>query len=136
LLGSQAVANDYAKRDVDVIAMSQFDMTAWVKAGTREEVGIITDFVDEDLTNFNKLLVEGYLSIPYVDTKCGYACSDHASWSKAGYQSSFTIESSFANSNQKIHSANDRIDISPEFSFEHMLEFSKLAVGYVVELGQ
>lgn len=24
----------------------QFDMTAWVKAGTREEVGIITDFTD------------------------------------------------------------------------------------------
>jgi hypothetical protein len=26
----------------------QFDMTAWVKRGTREEVGIITDFVDPE----------------------------------------------------------------------------------------
>jgi hypothetical protein len=25
----------------------QFDMTAWVKSGTREEVGIITDYTDE-----------------------------------------------------------------------------------------
>jgi hypothetical protein len=24
----------------------QFDMTAWVKRGTREEVGVITDFTD------------------------------------------------------------------------------------------
>ncbi|KAF8916845.1 hypothetical protein CPB85DRAFT_1288218 [Mucidula mucida] len=135
LLGSQAVARDYASRSVDVVAMSQFDMTAWVKKGTREEVGIITDFVDEDLTAFNKKLVDLYLDIPYVETKCGYACSDHASWGKAGYPSAFTIESTFENSNKNIHSSNDRIDISDEFSFDHMLEFSKLAVAFAVELG-
>ena len=67
MLGSQAVAKDYEARGVNVIAMSQvsrsyvfgyqsnlsifklqFDMTAWVKEGTREEVGIITDFVDPE----------------------------------------------------------------------------------------
>ncbi|KAK7049682.1 hypothetical protein VNI00_005713 [Paramarasmius palmivorus] len=135
LLGSQAVAADYASRSVNVVAMSQFDMTAWVKRGTREEVGIITDYTDEGLTEFNKKLVELYLDIPYVETECGYACSDHASWRKAGYPSVFTIESSFQNSNKFIHSTNDRIDISDEFSFSHMLEFSKLAVGFAVELG-
>ncbi|SJL01661.1 related to bacterial leucyl aminopeptidase precursor [Armillaria ostoyae] len=135
LLGSQAVARDYASRSVNVIAMSQFDMTAWVKRGTREEVGIITDYVDAELTQFNKALVETYLDIPYVETACGYACSDHASWGKAGYPSAFTIESTFENSNKNIHSTNDRIDISDEFSFTHMLEFSKLAVAFAVELG-
>ncbi|KAH0587351.1 hypothetical protein H2248_006151 [Termitomyces sp. 'cryptogamus'] len=135
LLGSQAVAQDYEKRSVNVLAMSQFDMTAWVKRGAPEEVGIITDFVDPHVTQFNKELVDKYLDIPYVETKCGYACSDHASWSKAGYRSSFTIESAFENSNKNIHSINDRIDISDEFSFSHMLEFSKLAVAFVVELG-
>jgi len=135
LLGSQAVAEDYETRSVNVLAMSQFDMTAWVKRGTKEEVGIITDFTDASLTEFNMQLVEMYLDIPYVETKCGYACSDHASWGKAGYPSSFTIESKFENSNKNIHSANDRIDISPEFSFSHMLEFSKLAVAFAVELG-
>jgi len=66
LLGSQAVAKDYEAKGVKVIAMSQvsrsyvlglsiyiifklqFDMTAWVQKGTREEVGIITDFVDPE----------------------------------------------------------------------------------------
>jgi bacterial leucyl aminopeptidase len=43
------------------------------------------------LTEFNKKLVDTYLDIPWVGTKCGYACSDHASFSKAGYPSSFTI---------------------------------------------
>ncbi|KAJ7228836.1 peptidase [Mycena pura] len=134
LLGSQAVAQDYEGR-VNVIAMSQFDMTAWVKRGTREEVGLITDYVDQPLTQFNKQLVDLYLDIPWVETRCGYACSDHASWGKAGYSSSFTIESTFENSNKNIHSSNDRIDVSDEFSFSHMLEFSKLAVAFAVELG-
>jgi bacterial leucyl aminopeptidase len=72
-------------------------MTAWVKNGTREEVGIIVDYTDEafvpyrhtlgaifdaipftfcSLTKFNIQLVEAYLDIPFVETKCGYACSD------------------------------------------------------------
>ncbi|KAI0295823.1 peptidase [Multifurca ochricompacta] len=135
LLGSQAVAKDYAAKEANVVAMSQFDMTAWVKSGHKEEVGIIVDYVDPEVTALNKHLVDAYLDIPYVETKCGYACSDHASWSKAGYRSSFTIESAFENSNKNIHSANDRIDISPEFSFTHMLEFSKLAVAFVIEVG-
>ncbi|KDQ14786.1 hypothetical protein BOTBODRAFT_32551 [Botryobasidium botryosum FD-172 SS1] len=135
LLGSQAVAKDYASRHAPVRAQIQFDMTAWVKKGTREEVGIITDYVSLDLTEFVKSLVDEYLAIPYAETKCGYACSDHASWGKAGYPSAFSIESKFENSNQNIHSARDRIDISPEFSFDHMLEFSKLAVSFAVELG-
>ncbi|KZV68153.1 peptidase [Peniophora sp. CONT] len=135
LLGSQAVARDYEARKVPVIAMSHYDMTAWVKSGTREEVGIITDNTDESLTEFNKRLVDAYLDIPYVETKCGYACSDHASWTKAGYASSCTSEGKFENTNSNIHSANDRIDVSPEFSFSHMLEFSKLTVAYIIELG-
>lgn len=28
-----------------------------------------------------------------------------------------------------------RIDVSSEFSFEHMLEFSKLAIAFAIELG-
>jgi len=135
LLGSQAIAKKYEAEGAHVLAMSQFDMTAWVTRGTREEVGVIVDYVDPALTKFNKDLVTTYLDIPYVETKCGYACSDHASWSKAGFPSIFTIESSFENSNHHIHSANDRLDISDEFSFNHMLEFSKLAVAFAVELG-
>ncbi|KAG9124044.1 Leucine aminopeptidase 1 [Ceratobasidium sp. 392] len=135
LLGSQAVAKSYAEAGAKVAAQIQFDMTAWVKRGTKPEVGIITDFVDTELTRFVSKLVDTYLEIPPVETKCTYACSDHASWTKYGYPSAFSIESSFENSNKLIHSTNDRIDISDEFSFEHALEFSKLAVAFAIELG-
>ncbi|KAH7344884.1 hypothetical protein B0J17DRAFT_637360 [Rhizoctonia solani] len=135
LLGSQAVAKHYHDHGANIKAQIQFDMTAWVQRGSREEVGIITDFVDPDLTAYVTKLVETYLSIPPAHTKCGYACSDHASWTKYGYPSAFSIESSFETTNHNIHSANDRIDYSDEFSFEHALEFSKLAVAFAIELG-
>ncbi|OSD01389.1 peptidase [Trametes coccinea BRFM310] len=136
LLGSQAVAQAYEDCDVNVVATIQFDMTAWVKNGTREEVGIITDFVDPVLTEYNKKLVELYLDIPWVATKCGFACSDHASWTKAGYPASSLIESQWENNNREhAHTTHDRYDVSEEFSFSHMLEFSKLAVAFAVELG-
>jgi len=112
------------------------DMTAWVQKVTNEEVGVVTDYVDPALSTFVSKLVDQYLDIPPVNTKCGYACSDHASWRQAGYPSAFSIESAFEKTNKHIHSMNDRIDISTEFSFDHMLEFSKLAVAFAMELGE
>lgn len=70
-------------------------------------MGIIQDFVDPDLTDFIYKTVEKYreflliwarrwsstygcaVDISPVKTQCGYACSDHASFRKAGYQSAF-----------------------------------------------
>lgn len=93
LLGSQAIFQTYEKTGRDVKAMLQQDMTGYVQktldAGEPESVGVITDFVDPGLTEFIKKVVTTYCDIPYVLTKCGYACSDHASASKAGYPSAF-----------------------------------------------
>ncbi|WVR00253.1 hypothetical protein IAU59_007396 [Kwoniella sp. CBS 9459] len=133
LLGSQAIAKAYEDQGVKVLAMIQMDMTAWVKVGTEESVGVIQDYVDPTLTEFVGGLIDRYLAIPQVKTKCGYACSDHASFAKAGYQSAFAIESTFENSNHNIHTSGDTTE-HPEFSFTHMREFSKLAVAFAIEL--
>lgn len=72
-----------------------------------------------------------YCDIPYVETKCGYACSDHASASKAGYPSAFVIESEFTNSDKKIHTSDDTIKY---LSFDHMLQHARLTLSLVYEL--
>jgi leucyl aminopeptidase len=64
-------------------------------------------------------------------TKCGYACSDHASASRYGYPSAFVIESDFDNSDQKIHTTEDKIQY---LSFDHMLEHAKMTLGLAYEL--
>lgn len=66
-----------------------------------------------------------------METKCGYACSDHASASKAGYPSAFVIESEFSLSDKKIHTTDDLIKY---LSFDHMLQHARLTLGLVYEL--
>lgn len=75
LLGSKAIAQEYAARGIKVHAMLQIDMTAFVKTGTKPTVGLVRDFVDPDFVDFIAKVVEEYADIGYTDTKCGYACT-------------------------------------------------------------
>lgn len=76
LLGSQAVAQEYASRGTKVRAMTQLDMTAFVKPGTEPRIGVIQDYVDPAFTKFLTTVAGEYAEIPTVETQCGYACSD------------------------------------------------------------
>ncbi|KAK0715241.1 hypothetical protein B0H67DRAFT_237091 [Lasiosphaeris hirsuta] len=131
LLGSQAIFTTYEKAQRDIKAMLQQDMTGYVtrtlQAGKVESVGVIVDFVDAHLTDF----IKKYCDIPFVETKCGYACSDHASASKAGYPSAFVIESAFEYSDNHIHSTDDLIKY---LSFDHMLQHARLTLAFGYEL--
>ncbi|EAU90001.1 aminopeptidase [Coprinopsis cinerea okayama7 len=134
LLGSQAIAKAYKAQNIAVKGMLQLDMTAYVKPGTEEVVGFISDFVDSGLTNFTGSLVDAYLDIPWIlSAPCGYGCSDHASWTREGYPSTFPFEGDFHARNPVIHTVNDTVDV-PGFSWTHSLEFTKLAVAFAVEL--
>ena len=135
LLGSQAIFSSYHDSGRDIKAMLQQDMTGYVhqtiEAGEPESVGVITDYVDPGLTEFIKKAVTEYCDIPFVLTKCGYACSDHASASKYGYPSAFVIESDFKYSDKKIHTTEDKIEY---LSFSHMLQHAKMTLGFAYEL--
>lgn len=66
-----------------------------------------------------------------METKCGYACSDHASASKAGYASAFVIESEFKYSDNHIHTVDDAISY---LDFNHMLQHAKMTLAFGYEL--
>ena len=125
----------YEQAGRDVRAMLQQDMTGYVRgttaAGKPERVGVVTDFVDLGLTRFIETVVDAYCDIPYVETKCGYACSDHASARKFGYPSAFVVESEFADSDHNIHTAEDKIEL---LSFDHMRQHARLTLGFAYEL--
>lgn len=74
-----------------------------------------------------------YGDMDWVETKCGYACSDHASANKAGYPSAFVIESEFKDSNPHIHSTDDT---TKELNFDHMLRHAKMTLGFAYELAE
>lgn len=135
LLGSQAVFSQYAQENRNVMAMLQQDMTGYVQrtiqAGRPESVSVVTDYVSPGLTEFIKKIITEYCDIPYALTKCGYACSDHASATKAGYPSAFVIESVMSDDNPFIHTKADTID---HLDFDHMLQHAKLTLAAVWEL--
>jgi leucyl aminopeptidase len=130
LLGSQDIAARYQQDGKKVYAMMQLDMTMYNNAG-RNQIGIVTDFVSPDLTAFVRILIDTYCNLGWVDTRCGYACSDHASWFRAGYASCFPFEGPFGSSNPYIHTPDDVIT---HLSIDHGMEFAYLAMGFLVEL--
>ncbi|KAJ9156422.1 hypothetical protein NKR23_g815 [Pleurostoma richardsiae] len=137
LLGSQAIFQQYAKGVRGIKAMFQQDMTGYTagttEAGKAASMGVITDYVDVGLTGFIKkiITVGKYCSILYVSTKCGYACSDHASASNAGYPSAFVIESASEYTSPYIHGMSDMMDT---VDLDHVIEHAKMTVGFSYEL--
>ncbi|KAK0501397.1 aminopeptidase [Armillaria luteobubalina] len=134
LLGSQDIADSYADDNIDVLAFMELDMSGYFKPGTKEVMALQADYIDDDLNDFLGEIIDTYASIPWtMDIACGYACSDHASWYKAGYPSTFPYEAVTGNDNPQIHSSSDTISVTG-FSWTHSLEFAKVAVAFVYEL--
>ena len=135
LWGSQAVASAYKKAGRKIIAMLQNDMTGYVddrsRAAGKPHFGLLRDFTDNSLSEFVKSLIGKYANMEVYDTRCGYGCSDHASWTKAGYRAASPAEGLFSEINHSIHTARDTMEL---LDFDHMLEFSKLSVSFAVEL--
>ncbi|KAI3407026.2 LAP1 [Candida oxycetoniae] len=135
LLGSIDVFSRYSNASEVVVGMLQQDMTGYVQgtidAGVEPHFGLISDYTSVELNNFLKLIIKAYNSIPYHESKCGYACSDHASALENGYPSSFLIESEMKYSNKYIHSVMDTID---RLDWDHIKEHVKLTVAYAYEL--
>ncbi|WP_220476978.1 M28 family peptidase [Massilia cavernae] len=133
LRGSQEIAREYKKNGVNVVGMLQLDMTNF--KGSEKDIYIFTDYTDERQNGFLSNLVAAYLpSVTVGYDKCGYACSDHASWSAQGYAASMPFEAEIKKDNPHIHTANDTYANS-RGQASHALKFARLAAAYAVELG-
>ncbi|MFN8369178.1 MAG: hypothetical protein U0T83_00980 [Bacteriovoracaceae bacterium] len=66
---------------------------------------------------------------------CGYACSDHASWTANGYPASMPFEATMNTMNNKIHTANDVIALSGGTA-ENAAKFSKLGTSFLIEMAK
>ncbi|KAE9571474.1 Leucine aminopeptidase A [Colletotrichum fructicola] len=131
LLGSQDIFTQYNASRRQVVAMLNQDMVGYVGRDGVERFGVVTDWVDLDQVAFMKRVIDAYTDIPYEETVCGYACSDHASANRNGYPSSFIFEAPFGNHNPYIHTPNDTIE---HVSFDHALQHAKMTTGFVFEL--
>lgn len=133
LRGSQAIAKDYAAAGRKVVGVVQFDMTNF--KGSGDQVFLLSDYVDPALTAFLGRLLDAYVGARWSTTKCGYACSDHASWTRSGFPASAAFESSSQDMNKKIHTDGDTL-AHMGGTAAHSVPFAKLAAAFAAELGK
>jgi leucyl aminopeptidase len=132
LLGSAEIAKTYKAQKADVIAVLQLDMTLYPGAG-ESIIGSMNDFTSAWLRDYLKAMNDTYLHAQIVDDKCGYGCSDHASWNRQGYPALMPFETTFRGMNHNIHTAKDVI--TPDSNFRHSMLYTKIALVMAMDLG-
>jgi leucyl aminopeptidase len=132
LLGSREIALSYRKAQKKVIGVMQLDMTLF-KGTPDKDILLISDYTSKAQNAFLGKLIDEYVKVPWGFSKCGYGCSDHASWSSMGYAASFPFETTMDDHNSHIHTKDDTLD-SVGGTAEHAVGFTKLGAAFVVEM--
>ncbi|MES2076120.1 MAG: M20/M25/M40 family metallo-hydrolase [Pseudomonadota bacterium] len=133
LRGSQDIALNHKNNNVKVVGVMQLDMTNY--KGSPYDIYMYTDYTDSAQNDFVVKLIGAYLPTLKIGyDQCGYACSDHASWTAQGYWSSMPFETTLGQDNPYIHSANDTYANSGNQA-DNALKFARMALAYAVELG-
>ena len=138
LRGSNAIAQSFRGAGANVVGVLQLDMTNY-KAGAVDDMQLIADYSNADLKSFLVALFDTYLA-PTGLTRgthtCGYGCSDHASWTAAGYPAAMMFEAGDPGGYfPYIHTTGDTLANMGE-SAEHSVKFAKLGLAFLGELGK
>lgn len=133
LLGSKEISKSFKAKNVNVIGVMQLDMTNF--QGTKElDIVMMRDYTNDQQNNFVGTIIDRYVpGVKWGFDKCGYGCSDHASWNAQGYPASMPFEARMNDMNHNIHTARDTVSISGGTA-SHAAKFAKMAIGYIVEL--
>ena len=133
LLGSKEIAKSFKQKGTNVIGVLQLDMTNFQGTKTLDIV-MMRDYTNDDQNNFIGSIIDRYVpGIKWGFDKCGYGCSDHASWHAQGFPASMPFEARKNDMNGNIHTARDTLAASGG-NANHAAKFAKMAVAYVVEL--
>lgn len=132
LLGSKEIATSYKQKSQKVVGVMQLDMT--LRKGTVDkDIVMMADFTNNAQNEFIGRLIDEYVKVPWGYSRCGYGCSDHASWTANGFPASIPFESTMEDINRSIHTAKDTLESSGGDA-KHAAKFAKLATAFVVEL--
>jgi len=138
LRGSNAIATSFRNAGKNVVGAMQLDMTNYKTGG--KDMQLVTDYSNADMKVFLTSLFDTYLAplgMARGSYTCGYGCSDHASWTSAGYPSAMMFEGGAADGsyNPYIHSANDTL-ANMGNTATPSVAFAKLGLAFIGELAK
>ncbi|HKY35095.1 MAG TPA: M20/M25/M40 family metallo-hydrolase, partial [Polyangiaceae bacterium] len=134
LVGSDEIAAQARSSQARIEGVLQLDMTNYNPA-PEPYMAIVTDFTDAALNELAKKLIDAYVGIPWKTSECGYACSDHASWSEHGFPAHHVHETINKDSNKALHTAADTLAVSGGTA-EHSAHFARYGVAFMAELAK
>jgi bacterial leucyl aminopeptidase len=134
LRGSMDISADYLAKGIPVKSVLQFDGTNY-KGSQDLGLVLIEDLVDPRLNTFLEKLITTYLKLPFAYDSCGYACSDHYSWTYRGFSAAFPFESRIKEENPHFHTARDLLSVSQDNAY-HAVPFVRLGLSYMLEMDQ
>ena len=133
LLGSKEIAKKMKDSNQNVVGVMQLDMTNY--NGSDLDIVMMDDFTNADQNRFIGNLIDEYVKVSWGYDSCGYACSDHASWTAQGFPASIPFEARKNDMNKKIHTANDTLAVSRN-SASHASHFAKLGLSFLIEMAK
>lgn len=133
LLGSKDIAAKFKAQGKKVVGVMQMDMTNF--KGSAQDILLMSDYSNAAQNTFFGKLIDQYVKVSWGYSRCGYGCSDHASWTLNGYPASIPFEAKMEEYNKNIHTSNDVISVSGSNGL-HAVKFAKLASAYMVELAK
>lgn len=138
LRGSNAIAQSFASAGKNVVGVLQLDMTNYQTGST--EMRIVSDYSNADMKQFLADLFDTYLAplgIQRGTYTCGYGCSDHASWTSAGYPAAIMFEggTSSGGYNPNIHGTGDTLAAMGD-SAAPSAHFARLGLAFLGELAK
>lgn len=139
LRGSNAIARRFATDGVEVIGVLQLDMTNY-RSGDVADFKIISDFSNADLRGFVGELFDTYLlplGLSRMSQPCNYGCSDHASWTSAGFPAVMVAEpgSPQAPFFPRLHTTGDTLANMGD-SAANSAKFARFGLAFVGELAK
>lgn len=132
LRGSREIADAAAANGDRVIAVMQLDMVAFPGSAS-VDVALMEDNTNAALNTHIGNLIDTYLpNLTWTTDRCGYGCSDHASWHRAGFPATIPFESTMQDRNRLIHSDRDTFE-SLNYDVTHAMKFARIAAAFVAE---
>lgn len=138
LNGSREIANAFQAAGTDVVGVLQLDMTNYHES-IQADIEIISDFTNPALNAFVAQLFDTYLQplgLTRGSSPCDYGCSDHASWTSAGYPSTFAFEGGgIDHSFSFIHSDMDLLEYMGNTA-TRSVPFAQLGLAFLGEVAK
>lgn len=139
LRGSNAIAARFASDGINVVGVLQLDMTNY-RSGVAFDLKFITDYGNPPLLAFSQSLFDAYLAplgLVRSTYACGYGCSDHASWTAAGFPALMAAEAGgpgqpFFN---QLHTVNDTLAVMGD-SGVNSAKFARFGLAFIGEVAK